>query len=667
MSEQDLPGPPGQSPPGPAPSGPGPGPAGAFAAWGVPGPDEADRAPVHSAGLRAALRRTTAAGALVARAAPGALAAYTVLALAAGALPVVTAWLTKLLLDGLGGGASSARMTGLGAGLAASGLLLGVVPQISRYLRTELDRRVALLAEDRLFTAVEGFTGLGRFENPRFLDRLRLAQSAGGGTPNQAVDGAVGITRATLTIGGFLGSLSVLSPWMTALVLAAAVPTLLSEVTMARRKARTLWDIGPVERRQMFYSELLSSVEAAKEIRLFGIGAFLRERMLTDRRTADAAKRSVDRREAGVQTGLGLLAALVSGGGLLWAVHSAHSGRLSAGDVVMFVAAVAGVQGALTTLAGEVARSHQALLMFDHYLAVTGAGPDLPVPARPVAVPPLTRGIELQDVWFRYSEDHPWVLRGATLHIRHGRALALVGLNGAGKSTLVKLLCRFYDPCRGAILWDGVDIRTVDVAELRRRIGAVFQDYMHYDMTAAENIALGDLTALRDRPRLRAAAERAGIHARLTGLPHGYDTLLSRRFFMEADKNNPETGVVLSGGQRQRLALARGLLRHDCDLMILDEPSAGLDAEAEHEIHTALRQHRGERTSLLISHRLGAIRDADLIAVLEDGRIVEQGSHPALVRSGGRYARLFALQASGYGPETADTSAGTAADAGPAA
>ncbi len=616
-------------------------------------------------------RRIAAAAALVASASPGALGLYLALTLVAGGLPVITAWLTKLLLDGLGSHAPLADLVGVGAGLAATGIVLAVTPQWSQYLRRELDRRVGLLADDRLFRAVEGFGGLGRFEDPRFLDRLRLAQSSGGGTPNQAVDGAVGIARGAVTIGGFLGSLSVLSPWMTALVLGAAVPSLLSEVSMARRKARVLWEIGPVERRQMFYGELLSSVEAAKEIRLFGIGGFLRERMLTDRRTADAAKRTVDRREALIMAGLGLLAALVSGGGLLWAVSAAHSGILSAGDVVMFVAAVAGIQGALAILASEVARSHQALLMFDHYLTVTRAGPDLPVPAAPVPLPPLSRGIELRDVWFRYSEEHPWVLRGANLRLEHGRVLALVGLNGAGKSTLVKLLCRFYDPERGAVLWDGVDIRTVDPADLRRRIGAVFQDYMHYDMTAAENIALGDLTALGDRPRVEAAARRAGIHPRLAALPYGYDTLLSRRFFMESDKDDPETGVVLSGGQLQRLALARAFLRDRRDLMILDEPSAGLDAEAEHEIHTALRRHRGERTSLLISHRLGAVRDADVIAVLENGVVVEQGPHAELVASDGRYARLFALQAAGYrsadGAEGVDGAAGAdAPEAAPA-
>ncbi|WP_324605805.1 ABC transporter ATP-binding protein [Streptomyces sp. NRRL S-481] len=373
--------------------------------------------------------------------------------------------------------------------------------------------------------------------------------------------------------------------------------------------------------------------------------------MLTERRTANAAKRAMDRREVLLQAGLALLAALVSGGGLLWAVSAARAGALSVGGITMFAAAVAGVQAALATLAAEVARSHQALLMLDHYLTVTTAEPDLPTAGRPAALPPLRQGIELRDVWFRYSEDHPWVLRGVSLRIPYGTTVALVGLNGAGKSTLVKLLCRFYDPTRGAVLWDGVDIRHVDAAELRRRIGAVFQDYMHYDMTAAENIAMGDLSALDDRRRIELSAGRAGIHDTLAGLPHGYDTLLSRMFLMESDRDDPSTGVVLSGGQWQRLALARAFLRARRDLMILDEPSAGLDAEAEHEIHTALARHRGGRTSLLISHRLGAVREADLIVVLAEGRVVEQGHHTELMAAGGRYARLFSLQAAGYGSE----------------
>ncbi|MET7301345.1 ABC transporter ATP-binding protein [Embleya sp. NPDC005575] len=616
---------------------------------------------------RAAARRVFAAGSLAIEGAPGTLAAYVLLTLAAGALPVVAAFLTKLLLDDLVAGASTGTLLALAAGLAAAGIVAGATQQVTEYLRAELDRRVGLLGRDRLFTAVDGFVGLGRFEDPGFLDRLRLAQQSVGHNPNETVVGALGVVRSVLTITGFLGSLALLGPVMAGLVLVSGIPVLLAEIALSRRRSRMLWDIGPTERRELFYGDLLTGVEAAKEIRLFGIGAFLRGRMLTERRAADAARRALDRREVRVQTGLGLLAALVSGGGLLWAVGAARSGVLSVGGVTMFVAAVAGVQAALATLATEVARTHQALLMFDHYLAVTTAEPDLPVVAAPRPATALRGGIELRDVWFRYSDGHPWILRGVDLYIPHGSVIALVGLNGAGKSTLVKLLCRFHDPTAGAILWDGVDVRDMDVAAYRRRIGAVFQDYMHYDMTAAENIALGDLTALDDGIRLRDAARRAGIHDKLAQLPHGYDTLLSRMFSAPSGDDDgdaaegtveddvegarSQAGVMLSGGQWQRLALARAFLRDhgdERDLMILDEPSAGLDAAAEHEIHASLACYRAGRTSLLISHRLGAVRDADRIVVLGGGRIVEQGPHDVLMTLDGEYARLFTLQAAGY-------------------
>jgi ATP-binding cassette subfamily B protein len=240
------------------------------------------------------------------------------------------------------------------------------------------------------------------------------------------------------------------------------------------------------------------------------------------------------------------------------------------------------------------------------------------------------------------------VLRGASFTIPCGMSVALVGLNGAGKSTLVKLLCRMYDPVRGSIHWDGVDIRDVAPEDLRARIGTVFQDYMAYDLTAAENIGMGDLGRMDEPDFVRRAAEQADIHGKIVSLPDGYGTLLSRIFFSNKDKENPRTGVILSGGEWQRLALARGLMRAGRELLILDEPSSGLDAEAEHAIHRRLLTIREGSTSLLISHRLGSIRDADVIYVLSGGTIIEGGRHEDLMAARGEYHRLFSLQASGY-------------------
>jgi ATP-binding cassette subfamily B protein len=336
----------------------------------------------------------------------------------------------------------------------------------------------------------------------------------------------------------------------------------------------------------------------------------------------------------------------VAGGGLIWAVRAAAIGDLTVGDVSAFVASVSGVQAALVALVGGIAGAHHALLMFGHHQEVSGLADDLPAATLPPRASPPQWGIELRDVWFRYDDGHPWVLRGVTMTIPEGRSVALVGLNGAGKSTLIKLLCRFYDPTRGAIYWDGVDIRGLPVGELRRRMGVLFQDFMTYDLTAAENIGVGDLPALHDRPRIHRAARAAGVHEHIAALPRGYDTLLSRIFHEEDEDSG--AGVMLSGGQWQRLAFARSLMRGDRDLLILDEPSAGLDAEAEHHLHQQLARYRKGRTSVLVSHRLSVVREADAIVVLSEGRIAEQGTHARLIQADGLYARLFALQADGY-------------------
>jgi ATP-binding cassette, subfamily B, bacterial len=605
---------------------------------------------------RAAVRPTAArAMSLAWRAAPAHVVGYVALTLLGGLTPLAAAWLTKLVIDGLADGTTPwGALVPAAASLGAVGLVAATLPEIGRYLRAETGRRVGLAATEGLYAAVDRFVGLERFEDPAFQDRLQLARSSSVTGPGSLIDSGLGAVRAVVTLAGFAGALFLTGPWVAAAVLAAAVPALFAELGLSRRRATALTSTGHAERREMFYSGLLLDAPAAKEVRLFGSGPYLWRRMAAEMRSIDRAHRRVDRREVAVQSGLGLLGALVAGGALLWAVRAAAAGRLSVGDVALVVASVGSVQAALAQLARDIAGAHEALLLFGHYVAVLDAGPDLPVRSDPVPDRALTRGVELRDVWFRYAEDQPWVLRGVDLVLPAGRATALVGLNGAGKTTLVKLLCRLYDPTRGAILWDGIDLRELDPAALRRRIRTVFQDAVGYDLTAAENIAIGDLTAVDDRPRIEAAARAAGVHGVLDRLPAGYDTMLSRMFFSDSDRDDPETGVVLSGGQWQRLAIARGLVLDRPDLLILDEPSSSLDPEAEHDVHSRLRAGRAGRTSLLVSHRLGAVRDADLIVVLADGRIAERGSHDDLLRTGGAYARLFALQASGYRSEPAE-------------
>ncbi|WP_330452193.1 MULTISPECIES: ABC transporter ATP-binding protein [unclassified Streptomyces] len=611
------------------------------------------------------LRLAVAAVALYMRAAPAAAAARIAMTLVSGLSPVALAWFTKMLLDQLAGHRGPEVWVSALA-LALTGAVTALAQHLVTYADSEIGRRVTLRTQGELFAAVTREQGIGDLENPAFQDRLRLAQQSSHGGPQQLVGAILVTAQSALTVAGFLGVLITVSPQAALLVLLSVAPTLWAQLRLSRARTDMLLRTTPRTRRQIFYAMLLTDVRAAKEIRLFGLGDFFRGRMLDELDAAQRGERRVDRAALGTEGSLSLLTALVSGAVLIAGAVRIDGGHGDVGDISVLTGALATVQLTVASTLAQIADASQMLVLFSHYIGITRRRSDPAGRLGPAAageVGPLREALVLTDVWFRYDAGHDWILRGVNLTIRPGESIALVGLNGAGKTTLTKLLCRLYEPTRGTITWDGADLRTLDIARLRARIGVVFQDHMSYEMSAADNIAVGDLRRAGDTQSLREAARRAGVDSALSALPRGYDTLLSRMFIPDDEEpaartgrggkaarpvTRPETGVLLSGGQWQRLAIARAMLRTDADLLILDEPSSGLDAVAESDIHRSLRHLRRGRSSLLISHRLNTVRDADRIVVLDGGRVTEEGDHRSLLAAKGIYAELFTLQADGY-------------------
>ncbi|MFC0626201.1 ABC transporter ATP-binding protein [Kribbella deserti] len=583
-----------------------------------------------------------------------------------GAVPVAIGWLTKALIDAITGSAGFGHLAGIAIGLLAATAASQLAPTLLSLAEAELSRRVAAATKEKLFTKVNGFAGLSYFEQPAFHDKLRLALEAGEYAPTQVLRTLTGTVQRTITLVGFLVALWIMDPFITVLALLAAVPQLVVELRLSRARFALQTELSPAERKQLFYAMLQTQAAAAKEIRLFGLGRYFRDLMMAELATTQRGQRRMDRRVAVARMGLDLVSLVPVAVALVWVARSVAANQLGAGDVVLFLAALAAVTAGTAELAVLVARFEELALTLGRFDELLALEPDLRAgPGRPA--PALRTGVELRDVWFRYREDLPWILRGVNLHIPVGASVAVVGPNGAGKSTLVKLLCRLYDPERGEIRWDGEDLRDLDPASLRDRIGSVFQDFVSYDLSAKANIGLGDLPALDDLGRIRQAADRVGLSGTLDALPRGFDTPLTRLFAdeqadersddladglledgLEAEDGRSPGGSYLSGGQWQRLAIARMLMRADRDLLLLDEPSSGLDARAEYELHRVVSEVTGGRTRLLVSHRLNAVRDADLIVVVDQGEVVEQGSHAALMAGDGLYAELFRLQSTGY-------------------
>ena len=555
--------------------------------------------------------------------------------------------LTKLVVDSVAEGARSRA-------LVLAGVLLGVFAVASvvgdlgaLLLQSDLGERISQAVERRLMAVAGAAPGLEHLERPEFADKVKLVRDRGYipyfalSNLNSMASVACGLLSATVLL-GFVHPLLVLTP-------VVAVPGAVLQFRAQRRGFGSFERAAPEERLAAHYLELATGPAAAKEVRLFGLGPLLldRHRRLTDR-TARALFRERLRR-----TGAGVASGALYGAGLAVAIGFvgwlALRGRATLGDVALAVQVTRMAVFQLEGVARHASWLAEASFVGERYLWLLEYRPAVrvlpPGEARP-APAAIRQGITLDGVRFAYPGTDRPVLDGVSLFLPAGSTVALVGENGAGKSSLVKLLCRFYDPDVGRVLVDGVDLREIDLEGWRAGIAAAFQDFVRFQLVAREAVGVGDLPHVDDLARVSSSAGRAGADRVVDRLPLGYDTQLGRSF---------AGGVDLSEGEWQRVALARGLMRPAPALVVLDEPTARLDARAEHEVFgrfaAASREPGGPApVTLLVSHRFTTVRDADLIAVVHEGRIEELGTHDELVGAGGRYAHLFRLQASRYGP-----------------
>ncbi|WAL61369.1 ABC transporter ATP-binding protein [Thermocoleostomius sinensis] len=575
-----------------------------------------------------------------------------ILTILQGLIPLANAWVLKVLLDWLAeqfaGQKDIINEQLMGLLIAQTVLIVtaAMLPNVSRYLNAELGRRLTISIQSSVYQKINQFRGIAHFENPEVYDTIRLAEEGAEQSSGQTLQVLTDLIQSLVTLLSFVSVLISFNLFLANLVLLAALPQLITQLQIGRQRFGLAYELSPTERRKHYYSFLLSDVYAVKEVRLFGLGTYFLDKLLQLYQRTHHAERQQQQRELRWELGLNIISSIVASIAFVIVVSAAFAERVSLGDIMLYVNAVTSVQMASGRLIGAIAGLSEGVLFYSFFEKLLNLSPDLPVPATPYPVPSLSSGIELRNVSFRYSDHHPWILRDVNLQIPAHHCLALVGLNGAGKSTLVKLLTRLYDPTIGQILWDGIDIREFEPDEFRRHISTIFQDFMHYDLTVRENIGLGDLSRIQDMPWIQKAAKQANIHEEILRLPHDYETEITR-MFAEEMTGEKAAGIDLSGGQWQRIATARMFAR-EADLLILDEPTAALDAQAEYETYSHFKQLMADRTSLLISHRFSTVRMADAIAVLEAGRIVEYGSHEALMRSNGTYAKLYRLQAESY-------------------
>jgi ATP-binding cassette subfamily B protein len=517
----------------------------------------------------------------------------------------------------------------------------GVQRAIGAYMgygRNLFVRRVQLEAEWRLLQQASK-VDLGHFDNSDWHDRLARAKRDVSWRPGDLTWSVLGLSGNIVTIVLMAGLLASLHWVLVALALAAAVLSLVLERRVTAKLYEYFYKETPEEREREYLGDLLVQPRTTKEIRAYVLADYLLARH------RDRSEELFRQRELMYRSGtrVSMLTGLVTGTALalayLFVAVEGASGAIDPGGVVLVIGAFTSVAGTLSNISSTFVAVDQHTTFLDDYFSFLAIDRLIPVklPAREVPRS-LEAGIEFDDVTFIYPGGHEPAVRNLNLHIRGGELIALVGENGAGKSTLIKLLLRFYDPQSGAVRVSGADLREVDPEEWRGRVGVLFQDFASYELSVRENVQMGRPGAIADDSKVLAALEDARSDWLLKKMPKGLDAKVGRLF---------EGGHDLSGGEWQRLALARIMYR-DADVWILDEPTSSLDPEAEAAIFAELKQALHGRIGIVISHRFSTVRIADRIAVIDDGKVIELGTHDELRRAGGRYAHLFELQAQGY-------------------